>query len=616
MSNPSASKITLAYCPETEAGVPPVDERTSMFEIDAFGGILLSGLQIHSIVFRYIDPENEENGILRYVFSGSPTPDLSKVKPGDLIEVTNSDFGYHDGIFEIKAVNPDPFYTNRLLVSEPGILDGSKNDYGLPIVPAIIKTGYDSLYSNQPGIFDNISPGQQVRLSGFADSQNNGWFDVREVNDESAPYELALNYKNRMKDAPSAEATLGAPPVYIPIPLWGGGFVLSGETDESAGQIARDDLQVKHGLLTGLNNECTIEGKLYWGAPVFDLLESALTNNNGWTAQQTQAGLVLTVAVVNPGPSETYTVTADAAGDGWTDNFSVGQFIRINGAGQSGLNRNPYLKITDISTSGGSGAHKITVENGSALTAETISSATVIRAKTLRNGTVKKTFSFLQDYSGTEGDPLRERFSHVLANGFELSTEIRNSVGLNFPLLPAGERDWNPQSDDTLPAHVYHGGLAADPVVVPYVGATTLVKEDNALRSVESLSITVADRYEAINATKNDVDENAYYPVGSRPKPFEITGSATIQFTDTSFMERFERQTSFWLDKVLRERDDDGGRAFIFSIPNARLTNCSPDAAAFDAVRNLSVDFRAAEYVNTDSDGNSVSFMLQVSVFE
>jgi len=609
--NPSASLINIAYCAETTPGVPPTDDRSGTYAVTAHGTELLSAGDVDTIAFVQVDPANSANGIVRYTFTG--TPDLSNIAPGDSMAVASSTGGNHDGTFAVTAVNKTGYSID---VSEPGQLDGTDDEASPSPATGTVTTVGDRISVAAGVNFDNISAGQEVILSGFADAQNNGGFDVVSIDKTNDPYILVFNEQGEMKTAAGATATVGCPPIYQGIPVWGGSLTPTNEMDESAGQIVRDDLQVKHNLLTGLGNEGTIEGKLYAGTPVYDFLESAMTNNNGWTAQQTQSGLVLTVAVVNPGPTETYTVTANAAGDGWTANFSVGQFIRINGAEQVGLNRNPYLKITDINTTGGSGTHKITVENGSALTAETISSATVIRAKTLRNGTVKKTFSFLQDYYGTEGDPVRERFSHVLANGFELSTEIRNSVGLNFPLLPAGERDWNPQSDDTLPAHVYHGGLAADPVVVPYVGATTLVKEDNALRSVESLSITVADRYEAINATKNDVDENAYYPVGSRPKPFEITGSATIQFTDTSFMERFERQTSFSLDKLLREKDDDTGKAFIFSIPNARLTNYSPDAAAFDAVRNLSVDFRAAEYVNTDSDGNSVSFMLQVSVFE
>jgi len=483
-------------------------------------------------------------------------------------------------------------------------VNGALNDNDITIAAAV------------PSKFDGLVAGHPVIINGGTLAGETRY--VVAVDTSADPHVLTVDGAAFATDTLTS---ITIPPTVKELVYKGGGVEDSASYDDEAGAVISEDLRYGHRVVNGFDVGFSVEDSLRIDDKFNDFIPSVMTNNTGWVAQES-ASRTITISVT-AGTPDTYQIAC--ATDGWLDNVGIGQFIKMDGLViNASANDEPFL-VTDKDTST-AGAHKITVKGPRALLAEAGVAVTFVRAKYIRDSNTFKTFQVNESDSGI---PFYRRINGVAISGFEMSCDIESTATGNFTAVVTSDLDYNPKEDDTVSAP-YHTTVTASSITDPLVGANMVFTTNSSTEGttgafcITSGSWNMQERYAGIRTTKCGTDAHnpdnlaGYYNTNFHLNHVNLTGSVTFLFVGNSvkYYDRMKRNCKSRIDLKLQEKDCAGaGKLVIFSAADVTMS-FAPTAGENDGPRTAEAEWTAAKWTGTDSDGTSVSFCGQISVFE
>ena len=483
-------------------------------------------------------------------------------------------------------------------------VDGALNDNDITVAAAV------------PSKFDGLVAGHPVLINGGTLAGETRY--VVAVDTSADPHVLTVNGAAFSTDTLTS---ITVPPSVKELVYKSGGIEDSPSYDEEAGAVISESMRYGHRVVTGFDVGFTVEDVLRIDQKFTDFVPSVMTNNNGWTAQES-ASRTVTIAVV-AGTPDRYTVAC--ATDGWLANVPVGAFVKMTGlVTNSAANGEPYL-VTDKDT-GTTGQHKITVLGPRALVAEAGVAVTFVRAKYIRDSNTYKTFHFDEFDTGV---PFYRRVNGVAISGLEVSCDAEGTASANYSTVVTSDLDYNPKEGDSVSAP-YHTTVTPSAIELAMVGANMIFSSSNALDGtnaaycVTSGAWNMQERYAGLRTTKcgenaHDADNlGGYYNTNFHLNHVNLTGSASFLFVGSTsiFYDRMKRNCKSRIDLKFQEKDCDGaGKVVIFSAPEVTLS-FKPSAGENDGPRKAEAEWTAARWSFTDTDGTLTEFVGQISVFE
>ena len=160
-------------------------------------------------------------------------------------------------------------------------VDGALNDNDITVAAAV------------PSKFDGLVAGHPVLINGGTLAGETRY--VVAVDTSADPHVLTVNGAAFSTDTLTS---ITVPPSVKELVYKSGGIEDSPSYDEEAGAVISESMRYGHRVVTGFDVGFTVEDVLRIDQKFTDFVPSVMTNNNGWTAQES-ASRTVTIAVAH-----------------------------------------------------------------------------------------------------------------------------------------------------------------------------------------------------------------------------------------------------------------------------------------------------------------------------
>lgn len=282
-------------------------------------------------------------------------------------------------------------------------------------------------------------------------------------------------------------------------------------------------------------------------------------------------GLAMASAIVSS-TTQAFTVTASAitGADGWTNNLSVGQWIRVSTTQTVALNNTVYEISAKTSTA-------VTITGGTLL-ASTITMN--VTGRRIKNGVTEQSFVVVQEH-----EDIGQVMYFTGMEVSQLSLNVASQAIVNGTFSFIGKQG-------------YASAIASTPVSAVAASATTNIPL-NATSNVGTLreaGTALATPLRAINFTINNnlAARNAVAnkpAIGIRSGTCDVSGTIEAYFEDLALLKKFIAHSNTSLS--FRFNNPGGGKSMIWTFPRIFFGAGSPTAPGINQDVILNLDFTA-----------------------
>jgi len=259
-------------------------------------------------------------------------------------------------------------------------------------------------------------------------------------------------------------------------------------------------------------------------------------------------------------------------------NVVDGQWIKVQGFADSDLNI--VYRVIDAAA----GALEVSPSPASV---EAAGAAVTITGQMLRNGTTQKSFTIQKRFNDTTIVEYHN-FTGMNVNGMSLSFENGSILTGSMDMLGLSASLTSTQISGAT-----NVGSSTNDVMNSVSNLTNIEFDDvDTSAKILSMSLDIANNLRPQNAI------GSLAACGIGVGRFEVSGSISLYFEDSTEYDKYAANTSF---KLSMRAEDNNGKAYVFTMPNVKYESMSNPSGGTDSDIILEGSFRALRDATLDN---------------
>jgi len=418
----------------------------------------------------------------------------------------------------------------------------------------------DNSYNDAVEDLSVFAAGQQILVSGFTDTNNNGYKNV-----VSATANKMIVRETLVTEALGDTVSILSAMKEIRFT----GESLKQETDTTPTNEIRDDRQIGETKRTSVRGSGGIEGELSYGV-YDDFIESSL-QSAAWSTAVTDTQTTFSMANGDNSIND--------SGSGFVAaGFTADQWIRTSGFTED--ENNAYFKIVSVAAGkmvlkGGSGGAVATEAAGDTVT--------ILMGPQITNGTTKQSYSIEKEFTDNTTD--FEIDKGFYPNEFTLTTEAESLINVSFGYMGKNS------ASASATANTGRAKTAPTNPVFSSVDDVTAVLENLTSTGVISLDFTIN------NKMRNRAIVGTLGPNSMGSGSVDITGTLQAYYSNSTMIDKYLNFTDSNLALVLEDGD---GNGYVIDFPKINFTDGERLAGGTNTDVVVNLPFSATRYATED----------------